>query len=120
MHKNPSYVFFRILDGENVGSHNVPLTAGRTIATDPKYFPKGALAFIKLRIPVFSEEGNGVNWTPISRFVLNQDAGGAIKGTGRVDLFCGTGVDAERVAGSIREEGALYFLLKKKTSPALK
>ncbi len=114
MLKNPSYVFFRILEKENVGSHNVPLTAGRTIATDPKYFPKGALAFIRLRKPVFSEEGNEMTWVPFSRFVLNQDAGGAIKGTGRVDLFCGTGVDAERIAGSIREEGTLYFLLKKK------
>ncbi len=114
MQQNPSYVFFRILDGENVGSHNVPLTAGRSIATDPKYFPKGALALIRLRKPVFSGNGSGTGWVPFSRFVLNQDAGGAIKGTGRVDLFCGTGQDAEKVAGSIKEQGTLFFLLKKK------
>jgi len=113
MHQNPSYVFFRILDGENVGSHDVPLTAGRSVATDPKYFPRGALALIRLRKPVFPENGKGVNWVPFSRFVLNQDAGGAIKGTGRVDIFCGTGTTAERIAGSIKEQGNLYFLLKK-------
>jgi len=114
MQQNPSYVFFRILDGENVGSHNVPLTSGRSIATDPRYFPKGAPALIRLRKPVFSEEDNRVDWVPFSRFVLNQDAGGAIKGTGRVDLYCGTGSDAERVAGSIKEQGELYFIIKKK------
>lgn len=114
MNQNPSYVFFRIMNGENVGSINVPLTAGRSIATDARYFPKGAPALIRLRKPVFPEGGNGVEWVPFSRFVLNQDTGGAIRGAGRVDLYCGTGVDAERVAGSIKEPGELYFLLKKK------
>jgi len=114
MHQNPSYVFFRIMDGENVGSHNVPLTSGRSIATDPRYFPKGAPALIRLRKPVFSDDENKVDWVSFSRFVLNQDAGGAIKGTGRVDLYCGTGTDAERFAGSIKEQGELYFIIKKK------
>jgi len=117
MHQNPSYVFFRIMDGANVGSHNVPLTAGRSIATDPRHFPKGSLALIRTRKPVFREEGEGMDWVPFSRFVLNQDTGGAIKGAGRVDLFCGTGTDAERVAGSMKEQGSLYFLLKKKSTP---
>jgi len=102
------------MDGENVGSHNVPLTDGRSIAADARYFPKGAPALIRLRKPVFSENGRRVDWVPFSRFVLHQDAGGAIKGTGRVDLYCGTGVEAERVAGSFKEPGELYFLLKKK------
>lgn len=113
MYRNPSYVFFRIMDGENVGSHNVPLTAGRSIATDAKFFPRGAPALIRLRKPVFPEEGGGLEWVPFSRLVLNQDAGGAIKGTGRVDIYCGTGREAERVAGSLKEPGELYFLLKK-------
>jgi len=56
-----------------------------------------------------------VDWVSFSRFVLNQDEGGAIKGTGRVDLYCGTGTDAERFAGSIKEQGELYFIVKKKT-----
>lgn len=113
MHQNPSYVFFRIMNGDNVGSHNVPLTAGRSIATDPRHFPKGAPALIRLRKPAFSED-HSVDWVPFSRFVLNQDAGGAIKGAGRVDLYCGTGVEAEQFAGSIKEEGELYFILKKR------
>jgi membrane-bound lytic murein transglycosylase A len=50
---------------------------------------------------------------PISRFVLNQDAGAAIKGPGRVDIFCGDGPNAERLAGSLKEKGDLYILIRK-------
>jgi membrane-bound lytic murein transglycosylase A len=37
-----------------------------------------------------------------------------IKGPGRVDLYCGTGDEAEMLAGSLKERGDLYFLVKKK------
>ncbi len=92
----------------------MPVTPGRTIATDPKVFPRGALAFIRLKKPVIDGAGAIVSWEPFSRFVLNQDAGGAIKGPGRVDLFCGRGRDAEVMAGHLKEEGELYFLVKKR------
>lgn len=111
---NESYVFFRLVKEGPVGALNLPLTAARSIATDLDLFPKGALAFIKLRKPVFDEGGNLKSWEPFSRFVLNQDTGGVIKGTGRVDLFCGTGSDAEMFAGSLKEKGELYFLVRRK------
>jgi membrane-bound lytic murein transglycosylase A len=111
--RNESYVFFRIVDEGPVGSLNVAVTPGRTIATDADLFPKGALAFICLKKPVIDEKGTIVSWEPFSRFVLNQDTGGVIKGPGRVDLFCGRGRDAEIMAGHLREEGSLYFLVKK-------
>ncbi len=44
---NPRYVFFRTLDGPPLGSLGVPVTAGRTIATDAAVFPPGALAFVR-------------------------------------------------------------------------
>ncbi|MBN2538599.1 MAG: MltA domain-containing protein [Deltaproteobacteria bacterium] len=111
---NESYVFFRIVEEGPVGSLNVPVTPGRSIATDAGIFPKGALAFIRVKKPVIDEGGNIVSWEPFSRFVLNQDAGGAIKGPARVDLFCGRGNNAEIMAGHLKEEGVLYFLIKKK------
>ena len=111
---NESYVFFRIVEEGPVGSLNVPVTPGRSIATDARMFPKGSLAFIRVKKPVIDEYGNIVSWVPFSRFVLNQDAGGAIKGPGRVDLFCGRGNNAEIMAGHLKEEGELYFLVKKK------
>ena len=55
---NERYTFFRFLDKEPVGSLGEPVTPDRSIATDPDYFPEGALAFIRLRKPVFDTEGN--------------------------------------------------------------
>ncbi len=110
---NESYIFFRFVDKEPHGSLSVPVTPGRTIATDPDYFPEGALAFIRLRKPVFDAEGNIKERVNFSRFVLSQDKGSAIKGPGRVDLFCGFGAEAEATAGTLKEKGELYLLLKK-------
>ncbi len=111
---NESYVFFRIVENGPIGALGLTLTPGRSIATDLDLFPKGALAFIRLRKPVFDKDGNIKSWETFSRFVLNQDTGGVIKGPGRVDLFCGTGSAAELLAGSLKETGELYFLVKKK------
>jgi membrane-bound lytic murein transglycosylase A len=113
---NESYVFFRSVSDGPEGALGLTLTAGRSIATDLDLFPRGALAFIRLRKPVFDKEGNIKTWESFSRFVLNQDTGGLIKGPGRVDLFCGTGPDAEMLAGSLKERGELLFLVKKKVN----
>jgi membrane-bound lytic murein transglycosylase A len=102
------------VDNGPIGSLDVPVTSQRSIATDSSLFPKGALAFIRTRKPVIEENGTIKQWVHFSRFVLNQDTGGAIKGTGRVDLFCGKGRNAEITAGHLKEEGDLYFLVKKK------
>jgi membrane-bound lytic murein transglycosylase A len=113
LNQNPSYVFFRLDTGPSLGSINVPLTPGRSIATDSKLFPKGALGFISAQKPVI-ENGAIKAWVPFTRFVLNQDTGGAIKGPGRADVFFGPGPDAELTAGNFQHEGALYFLMRKK------
>ena len=110
---NERYTFFRFLDKEPVGSLGEPVTPGRSIATDTDFFPEGALAFIRLRKPVFDTEGNVKERVNFSRFVLNQDKGSAIEGPGRVDLFCGFGEKAEYTAGTLKEKGELYLLLKK-------
>ena len=110
---NERYTFFRFLDGDPVGSLGEPVTPGRSIATDPDYFPEGALAFIRLKKPVFDDVGNLKGMVDFSRFVLSQDKGSAIKGPGRVDLFCGFGKEAESTAGRLKEKGDLYLLFKK-------
>jgi membrane-bound lytic murein transglycosylase A len=110
---NERYVFFRFLDSEPIGALGEPVTPDRSIATDPDYFPEGALAFIRLRKPVFDADGNLKERVNFSRFVLSQDKGSAIKGPGRVDLFCGFGEQAESTAGTLKEQGDLYLLLQK-------
>jgi len=98
------YVFFQTDTSTTsvyaYGNISQPLTAGRSIATDPKFFPKGLLAWINL--------------APTRRFVLNQDEGGAIQGPGRVDFFAGHGRKAEQLATHFWYPGELYFLVKKR------
>jgi membrane-bound lytic murein transglycosylase A len=106
---NPRYVFFRELAGPPLGSRGVPVTAGRTIATDPGVFPPGALAFIQLP-PTATSPG-------LARFVLNQDAGAAIRGPGRVDVYFGADDDAAATAGRLRSPGELYFLAPRSSRP---
>jgi len=110
---NERYIFFRFVDREPVGSLGQSVTPDRSIATDPDYFPQGALSFIRLRKPILDEDYKVAKRVDFSRFVLNQDKGSAIKGPGRVDLFCGFGSKAQATAGSLKENGELYFLILK-------
>jgi membrane-bound lytic murein transglycosylase A len=115
---NPSYVFFEMLDNEGpLGNIGVPLTPGRSLALDDRLFPKGALVFIRCEKPVAGEDGNIVEWAPFSRFLLNQDTGGVIKGTGRADIFWGNDPYAELAAGQLKHRGDVYFLVQKPPSP---
>jgi membrane-bound lytic murein transglycosylase A len=49
----------------------------------------------------------------VSRYVVDQDTGGAIIGAGRVDVFMGTGKQAGEKAGLVNSTGQLYYLLLK-------
>ena len=111
---NESYIFFRVVEQGPIGSTGVPVTAGRSIASDTRIFPKGGLAFIETEIPITDVEGNVTGWENISRFVVAQDAGGAIKGPGRADIFFGTGKESAKLAGAMNREGRLFFLIKKR------
>lgn len=115
---NESYVFFRFLEEGPLGNLEVPLTPGRSVATDARLFPKGALAFIVTERPVLDAAGQLVGWEPFARFVLNQDTGGAIRGPQRADLYFGTGFVAEAGAGYMNRPGKLYFLSLKNLSVA--
>ena len=110
---NERYVFFEKVQGGVVGSLSVPLTAGRSIATDQALYPPGSLAFIETEVPVFGEDRRLKGWKSVKRFVLNQDTGAAIRGAGRVDLFWGSGEEAGAEAGSMKKSGRLYFLAPK-------
>lgn len=125
---NPSYVFFETVPSGPIGSLGVPLTAGRSIAVDFRIFPKAALAYIQCVKPNRTSKSEALHpaapaesktddWIPFGRFVLAQDTGGAITGPGRVDLFCGSGPNAEWTAGRLQHPGALYFLVLKPTEP---
>ncbi|MDT8334980.1 MAG: MltA domain-containing protein [Desulfurivibrionaceae bacterium] len=113
---NQSYIFFRWgndAEGGPLGSLGVPLTAGRSVALDRNCFPPGALAFLQTRKPIFNDEDEIIGWAPLRRFVVNQDSGSAIEGSGRVDLFLGGGKRARETAGRLKHPGKLYFPVAK-------
>ncbi|PNJ97699.1 murein transglycosylase A [Cylindrospermopsis raciborskii] len=114
--KNNSFVFFKETHGEPAyGYVGVPLTPERSIATDKSLMPPGALALIRAPFP-FIENGKLENRI-VSRFVLDQDTGGAIKGPGRVDYYLGTGDVAGSRAGVTVSDGQLFYLLLKSPAP---
>lgn len=141
---NPSYVFFEKLRGKQAfSSFGTRVIAGRTVATDPRFFPRGSLAYLEFKKPVFSSKHedsyekkrthseNKLNsvqskkregimkpivWEATSRFVLNQDKGGAIRGAHRLDLFWGEGEGAGFHAGVIQDWGKMYVLVPKKSA----
>ncbi|HEX7227218.1 MAG TPA: MltA domain-containing protein [Candidatus Binatia bacterium] len=113
MAHNESYVFFRVTEAGPFGSLEVPVTAGRSIATDSRLFPKGAPALIYSESPVLNGAGDLIGWRPFVRFVLNQDTGGAIRGFQRADLYMGSGAGAGAHAGYMNSPGKIYFLMLK-------
>ena len=114
---NPSYVFFKIEPEGPLGSLNVLLTPGRSVALDRRIFPYAALAYIETQKPVVNSTGQIDRWVDFQRFVLNQDTGGAIRGPGRADVFWGNGPYAEIAAGHLAHVGELYFLILKPETP---
>jgi membrane-bound lytic murein transglycosylase A len=116
--KNPSYVFFTTSKRRAITSLGVPATPGRTIAVDSKFAPKGSLALISFNKPEVDQPESSDSGMPpttqVSRFVLDQDSGGAITGTDHVDLFWGRGDDAKKVAGILQDKARIVFLVPKR------
>jgi len=111
--RDPSFVFFQENFGAAAqGSIKVPLSPERSIATDKSIMPPGALALIRADVPFVKASGE-MEERVVSRYVLDQDTGGAIKGAGRVDYFLGTGKVAGDRAGVTVSNGQLYYLLLK-------
>lgn len=102
---NPSFVFFREITNVSprhgpLGAMNRSITAMRSVAVDPAYTPLGAPVWIEKR-------GND----SFNRLMIAQDTGSAIKGAQRADIFYGTGDEAGRKAGRIRDPGRQVVLL---------
>ncbi len=105
------FIFFQETSGRPAtGSIHVPVTAERSIATDKSLMPPGALALIYNSFP-YPVSGGKLERRTVSRFVLDQDTGSAIKGPGRVDYFMGSGKLAGDRAGITGGNGSLYYLL---------
>lgn len=111
--RNNRFIFFKVnSDTAPIGSLGVPVIAERSIATDKSLMPPGALSVVSTLLPYLATNGE-VELKPAMRFVLDQDTGSAIKGSARVDIFMGTGPDAQKKANAVFAKGDLYYLLIK-------
>ncbi|MGE4528054.1 MAG: murein transglycosylase A [Rhodospirillaceae bacterium] len=110
MQENPRFIFFRLIDGEGpVGALGVPLTPRRSLAVDPAVVPLGAPVWLD------SVDPDG---KPLSRLMVAQDIGSAIKGAVRGDFFWGAGEAALAKAGRMKSPGR-YFVLLPAAAPAV-
>nr|WP_247714805.1 murein transglycosylase A [Qipengyuania psychrotolerans] len=104
MRLNKSWIFFRELTTDGpLGSLEVPVKRGDSVAVDPKFVPYGAPVWLDLDRDV----ADGL-W-------VAQDTGGAIKGANRFDTFWGNGLDARDIAGGMSGRGKAYIFLPKGT-----
>ena len=102
MRENPSWIFFQENRGDGpLGSLNIPVRAGSSVATDPAFIPLGA--------PVWLDVDNNV----ADGLWIAQDTGGAIKGANRFDTFWGNGPEARLIAGGMSARGQALILLPK-------
>ncbi|MEK9629020.1 MAG: MltA domain-containing protein [Nitrospinota bacterium] len=113
LNQNKRYIFFSLSDEGAIGSGGGELVGGRSIATDKSIYPAGGLVFVKVKKPVLGANNKIKSWKPISRFVVDQDTGSAIRGKARADLYFGTGKKAGAMAGHYHEKGEVYYLIKK-------
>ena len=101
LESNPSFVFFEKRTQGATGSLGIELTPMRSVAVDRSKIPLGFPLFLTAADPL------------MRRIVFAQDTGGAIRGTVRADLFCGSGREAEALAGGLKSTLQLYLLVPK-------
>ena len=107
---NQRTVFFTERPGGPFGCLNVPVTTFATIATDKEVYPRAMPSFLVVSIP--RTDNPAIDW-PFRGFMLDQDAGGAIRAAGRCDIYMGIGDPGESLAGHQLSEGELYYIALK-------
>ena len=116
MWENRSYIFFSELPMSEasgpIGSQGVTLTPLRSLAVDTSIHPLG--------MPVWVN-APGLEWqgrSGFARLMIAQDAGSAIKGPQRGDIFFGSGAAAGDIAGATRHKTEFILLLPNGDTPA--
>jgi membrane-bound lytic murein transglycosylase A len=112
--QNPSFVFFRELplgdpNTGPVGALGVPLTSGYSVAADARHIPLGA--------PVVITTTDPATGSALTRPMLAQDTGGAIRGPLRFDFFWGFGSAAGNIAGRQKHDVSAWVLVPRGNSP---
>lgn len=112
MWENKSYPFFRVLSHAEAqegpqGAMQLPLSAGRSLAVDPRYHELGGPIWVS------APTAKDIHGKPIARLLVAQDTGSAIKGPVRGDIFWGSGDAAGKIASVTKEVCDFYVLMPK-------
>lgn len=110
MWENRSYIFFRELPARQaasgpIGSQGVALTPGRSLAIDTSLHAFGTPIWVNAP-DLDVEERSG-----FSQLMIAQDAGSAIKGEQRGDIYFGSGSAAGDIAGGTRHQAEFILLV---------
>ncbi len=103
---NESVVYFEQRNRAATGSLGLELTPNRSVAVDRKFIPLGSMLYLSAKI----DDKN------VSKIVLAQDTGGAIKGAVRADMFLGFGKAAMNTAGKLKSPLKLWVFLPKENN----
>ena len=116
--QNKSYVFFRATGApeheEARGAQGVPLTASRSIAVDKALHVYGTPFFIAADLPIATDAST----TKFRKLMVAQDTGSAIVGPARADIYFGSGAEAGRIAGRIKNAAQFVMLMPRALDPA--
>ncbi|MEO6039473.1 MAG: MltA domain-containing protein [Saprospiraceae bacterium] len=104
-----TYIFFVEVDEKVLGAGFFPLTAGYSVAVDPRFIPIGSTLLAELPDLDVAGHLKGYKY----RIIFAQDRGGAILTTKRIDLYCGVGQKGLQEARKINRYGRLWLLLPK-------
>lgn len=114
---NRSFIFFREAPVEDpclgpIAAAKVALEPGRSLAVDRLIHTFGTPFFIAS--DSLTSIGGG---KPFRRLMLALDTGSAIVGPARGDIFTGSGEEAGRLAGAVRDAAAFFILIPKSVAP---
>jgi membrane-bound lytic murein transglycosylase A len=108
--QNKSAVFFtRLKQPDALGTQGAALTPGYSLAVDTQWVPLGCPVWLQTTRP----DAHTEQQHPLTRLMVAQDTGGAIKGPVRGDVFWGGGEEASAIAGKMKQSGRYWLLLPK-------
>jgi membrane-bound lytic murein transglycosylase A len=101
-----NYVFFKTQNTAPRGAMSAVLTPAISVSVDTRIVPLGAVLLAE--VADFSASKNA----PKYRILLAQDVGGGIRGSGRIDMYCGAGTAFSPVF-PINDVAKIWLLLPK-------
>ncbi len=108
--ENTSRAYFLKEKPRPIGAAELPLLTMYSVSVDPRYIPIGSCLLASL--PITNEDGKLLRHE--YTFLLAQDTGGAIRGKGRIDLYCGKGERGQNKAKNLHHTGKVWLITPKK------